>query len=232
MSLPSTTPTSNSSWDPIQVREMVREAQFGGHHPSRLILGHQEASSFRQFVATNFNETVPARFRDTYFLGLKVEESELEHDFHVEGEQPDKFQSQVPLLIELPSRKADLEVPSERILNEHWDAAVLRGLINEKTADGRKPAFLFLGHHETRLLRRHLAAAFGPEAISNLRDLYYMGSFAPLVRKEFPTSKIAWAASPNGKTSPAAPSGSLVFSKETHPHSESLPPIANSAYRL
>ncbi len=64
---------------------------------------------------------------------------------------------------------------SELQLRDQWDAERLRNLITRKTAAGRKPAFLFLGRHEAELLRHHLGAAFGPESVRTLKNLYYMG---------------------------------------------------------
>jgi hypothetical protein len=48
-------------------------------------------------------------------------------------------------------------------------------MVNENSASGRSPAYLFLGRVETELLRRHLGRAFGVEAVSTLHQTYYMG---------------------------------------------------------
>ena len=64
---------------------------------------------------------------------------------------------------------------SELKLIDYWDTDALRQLIKRKTTNERKPAFLFVGRHEARLLRRHLGAAFGPESVQTLKNLYYMG---------------------------------------------------------
>ncbi len=70
---------------------------------------------------------------------------------------------------------AELKPRSELELTNTWDTDALRRLTNRKTADGRKPAFLFLGAREADLLREHLGAAFGPESVRTLKNLYYMG---------------------------------------------------------
>jgi hypothetical protein len=56
-----------------------------------------------------------------------------------------------------------------------WNTETIRALINRKTAQNRRPAFLFLGQREADLLRHHLGAAFGPESVRSLKFLYYMG---------------------------------------------------------
>ena len=65
--------------------------------------------------------------------------------------------------------------PDLHIQNE-WDSSRVASLIRSKTVPGASgPAFLFLGTHEARLLRKHLGAAFGEEAVASMKDLYYMG---------------------------------------------------------
>lgn len=66
-------------------------------------------------------------------------------------------------------------VPSELTLHSRWDTAGIRDLITKKTRAGRRPAFLFLGQHEAELLRSHLGAAFGPDSVRSLKNIYYMG---------------------------------------------------------
>ncbi|MGE9267941.1 MAG: hypothetical protein ACQKBY_07575 [Verrucomicrobiales bacterium] len=66
-------------------------------------------------------------------------------------------------------------VASEVELLDSWDPRVLRALIERKSREGRSPAFLFLGKKEAALLRQHLAASFGDESVTSLKDLYYMG---------------------------------------------------------
>ena len=66
-------------------------------------------------------------------------------------------------------------VASELTFGERWDSAGIAGLIRSKSTQGETPAFLFLGKAETALLRRHLAEAFGEEAVATLRASYYQG---------------------------------------------------------
>ena len=66
-------------------------------------------------------------------------------------------------------------VRSELTFVDSWDSTAVSGLIRSKCSFGETPAFLFLGRTESTLLREHLAAAFGPEAVSTLHDSYYMG---------------------------------------------------------
>ncbi len=67
------------------------------------------------------------------------------------------------------------EVPTELSIGETWDSAAVSALIRSKSTLGETPAFLFVGRHEARLLRDHLAAAFGPDSVTSLKDTYYMG---------------------------------------------------------
>lgn len=66
-------------------------------------------------------------------------------------------------------------VNSELTMNDKWDTEAVRALIRSKSADGETPAFLFLGRKEAALLKEHLTSAFGPDSVSSLHDLYYMG---------------------------------------------------------
>ena len=71
--------------------------------------------------------------------------------------------------------EADAAASSELKLVYHWQSEEIRRLIQRKTKSGRRPSYLFLGRHEADLLRDHLGAAFGPESVRTLKNLYYMG---------------------------------------------------------
>lgn len=71
--------------------------------------------------------------------------------------------------------KSVAAVSPELRMSDHWNSDAIRTLINRKTADGRKPAFLFLGQHEAHLLRDHLGHAFGSDSVKSLNNVYYMG---------------------------------------------------------
>ncbi|WP_411845850.1 hypothetical protein AAFN60_19985 [Roseibacillus persicicus] len=170
-------------WEPAPVRNLIQKAQMEGHHPSRLLLGHCEAGALRRYLGDNFEGAIPNTFTDTYYLGLKVQEEDAEHLLAIDGEKV-RVQPQddlPPLENNLSPRWHDNdpigeeEVSSELELGIEWDTAAIRNLITTKSAVGRTPAFLFLGHHEAGLLRAHLGAAFGCEAVRSLKNLYYMG---------------------------------------------------------
>lgn len=74
-----------------------------------------------------------------------------------------------------PASHSRRHAPSELHLGRDWRSDAIRELIDQKTSAGRKPAFLFLGKREAQLLRDHLGASFGPEAVHSLKSLYYMG---------------------------------------------------------
>lgn len=168
------------SWEPLQVRDLVQRARLDGHTPTRLSLGHCEVQQLRQHYRENYPQEVPDSLTDTYYLGLKVEEMDEEHFLALDGEKWEPadghgapcFQSRLDRLY---PEDPEFEVPSELRLYHEWDASAMRELIEHKSTTGRTPAFLFLGHHETFLLRTHLAEAFGSESVRNLKNLYYMG---------------------------------------------------------
>lgn len=74
-----------------------------------------------------------------------------------------------------PTLPDTTEVPTELSFQDKWDSAAVSALIRSKSSLGETPAFLFVGRREAGLLRDHLAAAFGPDAIASLKDTYYVG---------------------------------------------------------
>ncbi|MFK7850256.1 MAG: hypothetical protein AB8D78_04685 [Akkermansiaceae bacterium] len=72
-------------------------------------------------------------------------------------------------------------VRSELKMNDAWDAEGVSKLIRSKSLNGETPAFLFLGRKEAALLTDHLKAAFGPDSVTSLHDLYYMGLDAVMI---------------------------------------------------
>lgn len=155
-----------------------------GHHPNRLLLGHCEAGSLRRYLGENFEASVPNSLRDTYYLGLKVEETDAEHLIAIDGEKltvhpeddlPPLENNQSPKWHDKDPVADEDKASSELEFKTEWDAAALRELIKKKSAAQRTPAFLFLGRHEAMLLRVHLNADFGPSAVRTLKNLYYSG---------------------------------------------------------
>ncbi|BCX46938.1 hypothetical protein HAHE_08460 [Haloferula helveola] len=67
------------------------------------------------------------------------------------------------------------QVETELSFEDLWDSAAVSDLIRSKSSLGETPAFLFLGRREAELLRGHLAAAFGSDAVTSLKGTYYMG---------------------------------------------------------
>jgi len=66
-------------------------------------------------------------------------------------------------------------VKSELTMENTWDSEAVSSLIRSKSSNGETPAFLFLGRKEAELLKGHLTSAFGPDSVTSLHDLYYMG---------------------------------------------------------
>ena len=72
-------------------------------------------------------------------------------------------------------------VKSELSMNDKWDTDGVSALIHSKSANGETPAFLFLGRKEAALLTEHLTSAFGPDSVTSLHDVYYMGLDAVMI---------------------------------------------------
>jgi hypothetical protein len=58
---------------------------------------------------------------------------------------------------------------------QNWDALSVARLIRENSTAAISPSFLYLGRAETKLLRDHLAEAFGAASVMTLHETYYMG---------------------------------------------------------
>lgn len=72
-------------WDPIRVRDLVRETQAEGRHPAVIELGRREADSFRAFLAAAYGDEEAVILRDTYYLGLEVKPVEAPSRLAVTG---------------------------------------------------------------------------------------------------------------------------------------------------
>jgi len=173
-----TAPAKSEHWEPLKIRDLIRQAHMNGHHPNRLFLGQAEANSFRNFLSKNFEETVPDSFTDTYYLGLKVEETIGEHLIAIDGEQsrPNLSQDLPPLGNNAaPEPRNEISIASDLVLFHKWNEKALRELVQRKSTTSSAPAFLFLGLHEAHLLRKHLGNAFGSESVRSLKNIYYLG---------------------------------------------------------
>lgn len=60
------------AFDPIEVRNLLREKIAEGHTPGLLILGRLEMASFRHFVSRGFGEESGSPLGGLYFLGIPV----------------------------------------------------------------------------------------------------------------------------------------------------------------
>jgi len=61
------------------------------------------------------------------------------------------------------------------LMQDTWNTAAVSDLIRSHSTHNETPAYLFVGRHEAGLLRAHLGAAFGEDAVASLKALYYMG---------------------------------------------------------
>lgn len=68
-----------------------------------------------------------------------------------------------------------MSVASDLVFQDRWDTTAVSDLIRSKCHHGETPAFLFLGKKEARLLKQHLAEAWGEESVTMLQGTYYMG---------------------------------------------------------
>jgi hypothetical protein len=69
----------------------------------------------------------------------------------------------------------DRTIEPELVLEDTWDLDEVSAVIRSKSDHEATPAFLFLGKKEAGLLREHLAEVFGNDAVSTLKDTYFMG---------------------------------------------------------
>lgn len=63
------------AFDPIKVRNLLRDEHKEGRYPTHLILGKVQMASFRHFIRRGFGEESGAPDADHYFMGLTVDES-------------------------------------------------------------------------------------------------------------------------------------------------------------
>ncbi|MDB0068162.1 hypothetical protein N9E90_02060 [Akkermansiaceae bacterium] len=62
------------AFDPLKVRNMIRECTRQGHEPTALVLGQIEAASFYHFVSRGFGEESESNLKNKFFMGLIVHE--------------------------------------------------------------------------------------------------------------------------------------------------------------
>ena len=60
------------SFDPLKVRDALREEHELGRDPYLLVMGQLEFASFLHFVYRGFGEESGSAYRKLYFLGVKV----------------------------------------------------------------------------------------------------------------------------------------------------------------
>ncbi len=60
------------AFDPLHVRNLLRDERAKGHEPTLLILGRMEMASFHHFICRGYGEECGAEVRDLYFLGIAV----------------------------------------------------------------------------------------------------------------------------------------------------------------
>lgn len=79
------------AFDPIQVRNLLRDERAEGHEPELLILGRMEMASFRHFISRGFGEESGAQLNELFFLGIPVTADLVPSRLEFVGE--DEFQS-------------------------------------------------------------------------------------------------------------------------------------------
>lgn len=63
---------SQPAFDPIKVRDLLRNERAGGREPGHLILGQVEMASFHHFICRGFGEESGAPMSELFFLGIPV----------------------------------------------------------------------------------------------------------------------------------------------------------------
>ena len=80
-------PASESAFDPIAIRDLLREAAAQGKHPAHLVFGHAEADSYRAFLREEYGEAAPKDLKDSYFLGLHIVEEDTPSKLALAGDK-------------------------------------------------------------------------------------------------------------------------------------------------
>lgn len=79
-------PSSRAAgFDPIAIRDLVREATALGQYPALLILGKREADSFRHFLLEEFEEEATSPLRGHYYFGMKIVEEDVRSKLELAG---------------------------------------------------------------------------------------------------------------------------------------------------
>ena len=83
-----TSKDSEPAFDPIAIRDMIREAAAAGDHPAKLVLGQLEADSYRDLLVEEYGEDPPKDLKDCYFLGLQIVEEDTLTKLALMGKKP------------------------------------------------------------------------------------------------------------------------------------------------
>lgn len=84
----------------------------------------------------------------------------------------------ITIMNPLPNSSNFEELPRQTVTPksaDNWDTLAVARMIRENSTPETSPAFLYLGRIETKLLRNHLAQAFGGASVITLHETYYMG---------------------------------------------------------
>ena len=76
--------TPSITFDPIEIRDLIRQVTANGEHPSQVILGQREVAAYREFLIDEYGEA-PARLQDSYIFGLQIIEGQAESQIEVSG---------------------------------------------------------------------------------------------------------------------------------------------------
>ena len=80
-------PDSSTAFNPIAIRDLIREAASEGRHPAHLVLGHAEADAYRTFLQEEYGQAAPKDLKDSYFLGLHIVEADTPSKLALSGEK-------------------------------------------------------------------------------------------------------------------------------------------------
>ena len=91
------TQEQESAFDPIYIRDLIRNAVAQGQHPAKLVFGHEQADAYRDFLYAEYGESAPKGLKDSYFLGLQIVEEDIDNKLALVGEKPhDAWDAQFP----------------------------------------------------------------------------------------------------------------------------------------
>lgn len=89
---------SRPAFNPLKVRDLIRQCSREGREPAALVLGQIETASFRHFVSRGFGEESGSHLRNKFFMGLTVLEDSCPTRLEIIDEESEDNSAHAPHL--------------------------------------------------------------------------------------------------------------------------------------